>query len=203
MIDYINGELTELTPARAVIEAAGVGYELNISLTTYSAIEGQPRAKLYVYENIREDAWVFFGFYSKAERELFLHLISVSGIGGNTARTILSSYSVAELCNIIVNKQDDQLRRVKGIGSKTAQRVIVELEDKLRNSELLVSGQDALPADQLARGGGMTAEGEEAIAALTMLGFSPAPTKKVVKQLLENDNTLSAEAIIKMALKMM
>lgn len=202
MIDYVRGELSELAPTRAVVEAAGVGYELNISLTTYSAIEGKQAVKLFVYENIREDAWVLFGFATKAERELFLHLITVSGVGGNTARTILSSYSVAELCNIIVERQDGLLKKIKGIGGKTAQRIIVELEDKLKNSELLQPTGSPVVAQQQA-GAKMTAEGEEAIAALTMLGFSPAPTKKVVKQLLEKDATLSAEAIIKMALKMM
>ena len=202
MIDYIKGELTELYPTQAIVEAHGVGYELNISLSTYSTIEGQSQVKLYVYENIREDAWVLFGFSTKAERELFLYLISVSGVGGNTARTILSSYSVKELCNIIVSKEDGLLKKVKGIGGKTAQRIIVELEDKLRDSELL-SGEEITPVSLDRNAGKMTAEGEEAIAALTMLGFSPAPTKKVVKQLLDKDNTLSAEAIIKMALKMM
>lgn len=202
MIDYVRGELSELAPTRAVVEAAGVGYELNISLTTYSAIEGKQTVKLYVYESIREDAWVLFGFASKAERELFLHLITVSGVGGNTARTILSSYSVPELCNIIVERQDGLLKKIKGIGGKTAQRIIVELEDKLSNSELL-SATATVPMPQQQAAAKMTAEGEEAIAALTMLGFSPAPTKKVVKQLLEKDATLSAEAIIKMALKMM
>lgn len=203
MIDYIRGELTELTPTIAVVEANGVGYELNISLTTFSAIEGKTQAKLFVYENIREDAWVLFGFSSKAERDLFLFLISVSGVGGNTARTILSSYSVSELCTIIVNKQDGLLKKIKGIGGKTAQRIIVELEDKLQNSKLLVAGDATALINNTSRGVGITPEGEEAIAALTMLGFAPAPTKKVVKQLIEKDCTLPAEAIIKMALKMM
>lgn len=202
MIDYITGTLSELSPTRAIIEASGVGYELNISLTTYSTIEGQSSAKLFVYENIREDAWVLFGFASKAERELFLNLISVSGVGGNTARTILSSYSVSELCGIIVNKQDGLLKKVKGIGGKTAQRIIVELEDKLQNSELLSADTGSVVAG-VAHNGKLSEEAEEAIAALTMLGFSPAPTKKVVKQLVDKDATLKAEAIIKAALKMM
>ena len=202
MIDYIKGELTELYPTQAIVEANGVGYELNISLSTYSTIEGKSQVKLFVYENIREDAWVLFGFSTKAERELFLYLISVSGVGGNTARTILSSYSVKELCNIIVAKEDGLLKKVKGIGGKTAQRIIVELEDKLKDSELL-SGEEINPISFERPNNKMTPEGEEAIAALTMLGFSPAPSKKVVKQLLDKDNSLSAEAIIKMALKMM
>lgn len=192
----------ELQPARAVVEAMGVGYELNISLSTFSAIDKQPTVKLYVYEQIREDAWLLFGFATKAERSLFLHLISVSGVGGNTARTILSSYSVSELCSIIVDKQDGMLKRVKGIGGKTAQRIIVELEDKLRNSDLMFSG-DSMQDIGGKQTNTLTAEAEEAIAALTMLGFSPAPTKKVVKQLVEQEPGLSAENIIKKALKMM
>lgn len=192
----------ELQPTRAVVEAMGVGYELNISLSTFSAIDKQPTVKLYVYEQIREDAWLLFGFATKAERSLFLHLISVSGVGGNTARTILSSYSVSELCSIIVDKQDGMLKRVKGIGGKTAQRIIVELEDKLRGSDLMLSG-DSLQDIGGKQTNTLTAEAEEAIAALTMLGFSPAPTKKVVKQLVEQEPTLSAENIIKKALKMM
>lgn len=202
MIDYIKGELVELQPTRAVVEAMGVGYELNISLSTFSAIDKQPTVKLYVYEQIREDAWLLFGFATKAERSLFLHLISVSGVGGNTARTILSSYSVSELCSIIVDKQDGMLKRVKGIGGKTAQRIIVELEDKLRGSDLMFSG-DSLQDIGGKQTNTLTAEAEEAIAALTMLGFSPAPTKKVVKQLVEQEPALSAEDIIKKALKMM
>lgn len=202
MIDYIKGELVELQPTRAVVEAMGVGYELNISLSTFSAIDKQPTVKLYVYEQIREDAWLLFGFATKAERSLFLHLISVSGVGGNTARTILSSYSVSELCSIIVDKQDGMLKRVKGIGGKTAQRIIVELEDKLRGSDLMFSG-DSLQDIGGKQTNTLTAEAEEAIAALTMLGFSPAPTKKVVKQLVEQEPALSAENIIKKALKMM
>lgn len=192
----------ELQPTRAVVEAMGVGYELNISLSTFSAIDKQPTVKLYVYEQIREDAWLLFGFATKAERSLFLHLISVSGVGGNTARTILSSYSVSELCSIIVHKQDGMLKRVKGIGGKTAQRIIVELEDKLRGSDLMLSG-DSLQDIGGKQTNTLTAEAEEAIAALTMLGFSPAPTKKVVKQLVEQEPALSAENIIKKALKMM
>ena len=201
MIDYITGTLSELSPTQAVVETCGVGYELNISLSTYSSLEGRDKVKLFVYENIREDAWVLYGFASKAERELFLNLISVSGVGGNTARTILSSYSVPELCGIIVDKQDGLLKKIKGIGGKTAQRIIVELEDKLKNSDLLVQGGESLVANK--QTSKLTEEGEEAIAALTTLGFAPAPTKKIVKQLLDADSALKAEAIIKKALKMM
>ena len=147
---------------------------------------------------------MLFGFASKAERELFLLLISVSGVGGNTARTILSSYSAQELCSIIAEKNDGMLKRIKGIGGKTAQRIIVELADKVEKTMTPTpfGGGDENASAAAARDGGITQEGLEAIAALQMLGFSPAPTKKVVKQLLEQDSTLTAEAIIKQALKM-
>lgn len=200
MIDYINGALTELTPTKAVVEAGGVGYELNISLTTYSALEGKAEVKLYVYEDIREDAWILFGFSGKSERELFLYLKSVSGIGGNTARTILSSYSVGELCHIIANGNDAMLKKVKGIGGKTAQRIIVELQDKLQNSALLADGGAAVSVPSASTA--LNEEGEEALGALITLGFSPAPAKKAVKALLERDPAMKAEALIKQALKM-
>ena len=208
MIDYIKGQLAELTPAKAVIEAAGVGYELNISLSSYDELRVESQesraesqeAKLYVYEDIREDAWVLFGFATKEERELFLLLITVSGVGGNTARTILSAYPAPELAAIIADGHDGMLKRVKGIGGKTAQRIIVELQDKVRTvsierSAVSANGQSSMVNGQL------SVEGEEAIAALQMLGFSPAPTKKVVKELLAKEPDLKAEQIIKQALK--
>ena len=209
MIDYISGRLAELTPAKAVIEAAGVGYELNISLGTYDVIgksDATQSCKLYVYEDIRDDAWVLFGFAAKEERELFLLLISVSGVGGNTARTILSAYPAPELAAIIANRQDGMLKRIKGIGGKTAQRIIVELEDKVKtlSPSLSLYGEGVSPIESGRKGGlgALSVEGEEAVAALQMLGFPPAPSKKVVKELLEKDASLTAEQLIKQALKM-
>ena len=208
MIDYIKGQLAELTPAKAVIEAAGVGYELNISLSSYdelrvksqeSRVESQ-ESKLYVYEDIREDAWVLFGFATKEERELFLLLITVSGVGGNTARTILSAYPAPELAAIIADGHDGMLKRVKGIGGKTAQRIIVELQDKVRTVSVERSAVSANGRASMVNGQ-LSVEGEEAIAALQMLGFSPAPTKKVVKELLAKEPDLKAEQIIKQALR--
>ncbi len=196
MIEYIRGELAEITPALAVIDCNGVGYGIHISLNTYSAIQGKKSVKLYIYEAIREDAHVLFGFSTKQERELFLLLISVSGIGGNTARMILSALSPAELCNVISSGNEKLLKGVKGIGLKTAQRIIVDLKDKIATTGMeTVSGSIATlsPAHSEIY--------DEAIAALTMLGFAPAPSQKVVTAILKEDSNLSVENVIKLALK--
>ncbi len=198
MIDYIKGELAELTPAMAVVEAAGVGYAMNISLNCYSAIQGKKEVKLYVYESIREDAHVLFGFASKKEREMFLLLITVSGVGPNTARMVLSSMSPAELCNSISTGNERMIKTIKGIGLKTAQRIIVDLRDKIVSlgiaEEIPAGGSVENPVDNKVK--------EEAVSALTMLGFSPAPSQKVVMQILKDNPTAAVEQVIKMALKM-
>ena len=196
MIEYIRGELVETTPALAVIDCNGIGYAINISLNTYSAIQGKPNVKLYIHEAIREDAHVLFGFSTKQERELFLLLISVSGIGGNTARMILSTLSPSELCNVISSGNDKLLKGVKGIGLKTAQRIIVDLKDKIATTGLeTVSGSAAmLPAAN-------SEVHDEAIAALTMLGFAQAPSQKVVTAILKEEPGITVEKVIKLALK--
>ena len=198
MIDYIKGELSELTPAMAVVEAAGVGYAMNISLNCYSAIQGKKDVKLYVYESIRADAHVLFGFASKKEREMFLLLITVSGVGPNTARMVLSSMSPAELCNSISTGNERMIKTIKGIGLKTAQRIIVDLRDKIVSlgiaEEIPAGGSMENPVDNRVK--------EEAVSALTMLGFSPAPSQKVVMQILKDNPTAAVEQVIKMALKM-
>jgi len=199
MIDYIKGDLIELTPTQAIIDATGVGYTLNISLQTYSAIQGKPVAKLFVYEQIREDAWTFFGFSTKTERELFLMLITVSGVGGNTARMILSSFSPMELSQTILAGNEQMLKGIKGIGLKTAQRIIVELKDKLENSTL--SDTEICKGKTLSTLN--TEKQEEAVAALTMLGFAPVPSKKIVMKILEQDSQTPVETIVKQALKML
>lgn len=197
MIEYIRGELVELTPALATIEAAGVGYGLNISLTTYSALQGKKEARLYVYEAIREDAYVLYGFYNKKEREMFLQLITVSGVGANTARMMLSSMSVAELCSAISTDNAKLIQSIKGIGKMTAQRIIVDLKDKIVTmgivDEIPAGGQMTAPVDNAVK--------DEAVSALTMLGFAPAPTQKVVMQILQQQPTLPVEQVVKLALK--
>ena len=196
MIEYLRGELAEITPALAVIDCNGVGYGIHISLNTYSAIQGKKSVKLYIYEAIREDAHVLFCFSTKQERELFLLLISVSGIGGNTARMILSALSPAELCNVISSGNEKLLKGVKGIGLKTAQRIIVDLKDKIAATGMeTVSGSVATlsPAN--------TEVHDEAIAALTMLGFAQAPSQKVVTAILKEEPELTVEKVIKLALK--
>ena len=206
MIEYIKGELTELTPALATVEAAGVGYGLNISLNTYSAIQGKAASgaggkagivKLYVYEAIREDAHVLYGFAGKKEREMFELLITVSGVGTNTARMMLSGMSVSELCNAISTGNAKLIQSVKGVGKMTAQRIIVDLRDKIIAlgiaDEIPAGGTMAVPVNNAVR--------DEAVAALTMLGFSPAPTQKVVVQILQEQPTLPVEQVVKLALK--
>ena len=196
MIEYIKGELTEITPAMAVIECNGLGYGINVSLNTYSAIQGKKEVKLYIYESIREDAYILYGFATKQERELFLLLISVSGIGGNTARMILSALTPSELCNVISSGNDKLLKTVKGIGLKTAQRIIVDLKDKISTTDIGTSTTSA-PIS-------ITANNEiyeEAIAALTMLGFAQAPSQKVVAAILKEEPDAAVEKVIKPALK--
>ena len=202
MIDYIKGELAELTPAQAVIEAAGVGYALNISLNTYTAIQGKKDVKLFVHESLvtggRDDSYTFFGFASKQERDLYRLLISVSGVGANTARMILSAASPADLSNAIASSNERLLKGVKGIGLKTAQRIIVDLKDKV---VALGIAQEVT----MGEGGNTVAVNnevmDEAVSALTMLGFSPAPSAKVVKALLEENAAMSVEQVVKEALK--
>ena len=204
MIEYIKGQLAELTPALAVVEAAGVGYALNISLTTYSGIQGKKEVKLYVHEALttggRDDSFTLFGFVNKQERELYRLLITVSGVGANTARMMLSSMNPTELCNAIANGDERRIKTVKGIGLKTAQRIIVDLRDKIMASgianELHVGGEKAESTLN-------NAVKEEAVAALTMLGFSPAPIAKVVVSILQKQANLPVEQVVKEALKLL
>lgn len=194
MIDYINGEIAELTPATVTIDCNGVGYIANITLQTYSSIQDKKTAKIYIYESVRQDAFVLFGFVDKHEREVFLHLISVSGVGPSTARVMLSSLSSKELESAIASEDVNTLKSVKGIGTKTAQRIIVDLKDKVKLSDT----DGATPAKSASS---MTALGQEAISALVMLGFSQNSSQKVITKVLKENSSATVEVIIKEALK--
>ncbi|WP_080905524.1 Holliday junction branch migration protein RuvA [Parabacteroides sp. Marseille-P3160] len=193
MIEYIKGEIVELSPTRMVMECAGIGYELNISLSTYSAFNGKPEGRIYVYEVIREDAHLLFGFATKEERELFLLLTSVSGVGPNTARMILSSIPPVELVQVIASNNENVLKSVKGIGLKTAQRILVDLKNKVKLTGVATEPR-GIPSEDIQ---------EEAIAALLMLGFQKAASQKVVATICKNSPTLPVEQVIKSALRML
>lgn len=197
MIDYIKGKIGELTPTSCTLETCGVGYELLISLNTYTAIQDRKEVKLYVYEVIREDAHLLYGFSTKQERQLFTLLISVSGVGGQTAKVILSSFSPSELANIIQMENVKLLRGVKGIGPKAAQRIVLDLKDKVVGIEggaTVQSGvANSIKANAVA----------EAVSALTTLGFPPAASQKCVAALLQENPNLPIEQVIKQALKLL
>ncbi len=205
MIEYIRGELTEVTPAQAVVEAHGVGYMLNISINTYTAIQGRKDVKLYVHEAImtggRDDSYTLYGFYSKQERELYRMLITVSGVGSNTARMIVSATTPTELVNIIATGNEKALKGVKGIGLKTAQRIIVDLRDKMTASGIIADTASAGAAGGVAACVGGEVH-DEAVGALTMLGFAPAPSAKAVTEILQGTPDMPVEQVIKQALKM-
>ena len=205
MIDYIKGILSELTPTLAVVEAAGVGYAINIALPAYSALVGkeQKEYRLYTTEIIREDTHDLFGFPSKGERALFDMLMTVSGIGANTARMILSAFSASEVRQIIATGNAKALSQVKGLGPKTAQRVIVDLKDKVLKVELEDGAPAGVPLEIPDMSSPAMEVKEEAVGALTMLGFPAAASGKVVDKILREDPTLPVEKVIKLALKML
>lgn len=206
MIEYIKGHLADLTPTCAVIEACGVGYAIHIALPTYSALVGKEgvETKLFVTEIIREDAHELFGFLTKGERELFVVLMTVSGVGANTARMIMSAYSASEIRQIIATGNARALSQVKGLGPKTAQRIIVDLKDKVLKVDL---GQSDVERNvELAGMAVSSADSEvkqEAVSALTMLGFAAAASGKVVDKILKATPDASVEEVIKQALKML
>lgn len=196
MYEYISGSLTELSPTYAVVEAAGVGYYINISLQTFSAIEGAESVRLYVHFIVREDAQILYGFATRQERELFRLLISVSGVGGNTARMILSTYSTSELRNIISTANAVLLKNVKGLGLKTAQKIIVELSGKMVDL--------GLEAKAVKSAGEVDNEVfNETVAALVMLGFQKGASEKVVKALFKEDPNIQVEDAVRLALRRM
>ena len=194
MYEYITGKLTEVAPAYAIVEAAGIGYFINISLQTYSEIENSDNVTLYLHYIVREDAQILYGFATKAERELFRLLIGVSGVGGNTARMIQSTYSPSELRNIIGTGNAVLLKNVKGLGLKTAQKIIVELSGKMVDlkADDKIAGRDtAINSESY----------DEALSALIMLGFQKGASEKVLKKIFKESPELRVEEVIRIALK--
>lgn len=192
MIDYIHGIPAEVTPTYAVIDCNGIGYEINITLIDYPRVSGSDKVRLYIHESIREDAHVLFGFLERRSRELFRLLIGVSGVGPNTARLILSSLTVPQLEAAIAGGEEKLLKSVKGIGGKTAQRIIVDLKDKIEvDGETVMAGVSANESF------------DDALAALVMLGFAAPQCKKVLNKLFAADPTLSTESAIKQSLTML
>ena len=197
MIDYISGKIAELTPTRVVLDNSGIGYAIEISLQTYAALESQKEAKVYIYHHIQSssDVELFYGFSTKDERSIFELLISVSGVGVNTARVILSSFSADELREAILSENVAAIKSVKGIGLKTAQRMVLELKDKISKGEggvsevLLVSDRNAVA--------------EEAAAALQMLGFSKPNISKAIQKIVSSNPNIKVEELIKQALQML
>lgn len=197
MIDYISGKIAELTPTRVVLDNGGIGYAIEISLQTYAALESQKEAKVYIYHHIQSssDVELFYGFSSKDERSIFELLISVSGVGVNTARVILSSFSADELREAILSENVAAIKSVKGIGLKTAQRMVLELKDKISKGEggvsevLLVSDRNAVA--------------EEAAAALQMLGFSKPNISKAIQKIVSSNPNIKVEELIKQALQIL
>lgn len=193
MIEYISGKLARLTPTDAVIDCSGMGYMLCITLPTYTALEGAKEATLLVHEAIREDAYTLYGFLTEQERQLFRSLIGVSGVGANTARMILSSIPAPELEHVIVSSDHTRLKNVKGIGIKTAQRIIVDLRDKIKPTGDALINKPEITSEVY----------DEALAALLMLGFARPQSQKALKKIFDADPTIKVEVAIKKALAMM
>lgn len=191
MYEFISGKIIELNPTYVVIEASGIGFSINTSLQTFAMLENKSEAMVYLHQVVREDAHLLYGFFSKAERDLFRHLISVSGVGANTARVILSSLSADEISTAIMQGDVNSLKRIKGIGLKTAQRIVVDLKDKLGKAGL---DQDIFSTQN-------NTLKQEALSALVMLGFAKSVAEKTIDQLLKQNPSHSVESLIKDALK--
>lgn len=191
MYEFISGNVSDLTPAYVVIETGGIGYQINISLNTFALLEGKSQTMLYLHLVVRDDAHLLYGFSGKEERELFRNLITVSGIGANTARVILSSFSPAEIIQAIAQGDINLLKQIKGIGLKTAQRIVIDLKDKIAKGSI---GQDIFAVSN-------NTIRQEALSALVMLGFSKAAAEKLISQILKNNPNQTVEGIVKDALK--
>ena len=193
MYAFIAGKIAELTPAYAIVDNHGVGYFINITLNTFTAIGEQSEVKLYTHLQVLEDAHNLFGFYTAKERDMFELLISVSGVGCNTARLILSSLTVNELSTAIANEDTKTIQAVKGIGGKTAQRIIVDLKDKVRKTDY---------AEEIVETVDNTVK-NEALSALVILGFSKNMASKALDKLLKQSPDASVEVLIREALKLL
>lgn len=193
MIEYLNGPIGELEPTFAVVECGGVGYGVNITLMDYAKLQQMKQVRLYVHESIREDAHDLFGFVTRQSRELFRMLIGVSGVGPNTARIILSSLTEDQIIDAIANDHPAALKSVKGIGGKTAQRIIVDLKDKIKSTDFALTTSTSIVSDAF----------NDASAALVMLGFNPQASRAVLKKLFTDDASLTTEKAIKLALTML
>ena len=191
MYEYIKGILSELTPTTAIIDNNGIGYQIQISLNTYTNLSNNKECKLYIHQIIREDSNTLFGFYNKFEREIFTLLISVSGVGANTARMMLSSLSPSEIQKAIIESDVELLKSIKGIGAKSAQRIIVDLKDKL--GKIDTSGDIFITQNNTIK--------DEALSGLVMLGFSKNAVEKVLDKIISENNNLDIEDLIKLALK--
>jgi holliday junction DNA helicase RuvA len=191
MYEFIRGKIAGLNPAKAVVETGGIGYIINVSLNTYSKINGKDEVHLLLHQIVREDAHILYGFAEKHERDLFRHLISVNGVGAGTASMMLSSLSPDEISGAVASGNADLLKAVKGIGIKTAQRIIIDLKDKLvktaDTNQFLISSDNTLQI--------------ESLSALVMLGFAKKDAEKVVAKILRDDPNATLEGVIKTALK--
>lgn len=193
MIDYISGRVADLNPTTAVVDCHGVGYEINITLLDYSSLQGQESTKLYIHEAIRDDSHLLYGFLEKECREMFRLLIGVSGVGPNTARLILSAMTLSQLTDAIATGSDLALKAVKGIGGKTAQRIIVDLRDKINSGKQPLLSSISVSSQAY----------DDSLSALLMLGFSAPQSRKALDKLFVQDSSMTVEEAIKQALKML
>ena len=193
MFAYLSGKLTYKTPTMVYVDCNGVGYQVHITLNTFSSLENKESVKLFTHLHVREDAQIIFGFYTEEEKQMFLHLVSVSGVGPNTARLILSSMTTNEFRSAIINEEVSLIQTIKGIGPKSAKRLVLELKDKMKSMEITNSIEPVT--------GSGNARIEEAIAALTMLGFAKPKSEKAVRNIWQNNSEATVEELIKLSLK--